>query len=170
MQSINYTLYWIRLLDKKGRLVYKDPNEYVFDSEEHVLIHINDVKVRYEKMFGLELKISPHYQQTPKEEVIKDVVGFAAIITGTSMKAIRNNKINDRDVTEARKIISGICSDMGLLPSQVNKIAGFDRSGVYAQIDRCNELLEIDENFRRTYNAVKKATLEANGIKIKEDE
>ena len=86
------------------------------------------------------------------------------------MNAIRNNKIKDRDVTEARKIISGVCSEMGLLPSQIHKIAGFDRSGVYSHVERCKELLETDENFKRTYNAVKKATLEANGIKIKDNE
>jgi len=125
---------------------------------------------KYEKWFGVELRVSPHYQQTPREDVIKDVVGFAAIITGTSIKAIRNNKIKDREVADARKIISGICSEMGLLPSQIHKKTGFDRSGTYSQISRCNILLETDINFKRTYNAVKKAVFEASSIKFEKDE
>jgi chromosomal replication initiation ATPase DnaA len=155
-------------VDDKGRLIWKDTGEKVSDSEEHILIHVESVRKQKEAEFGIELESAPHYQQTPKEEFIRDAVGYTALITGISVNAIRSS-LKDREVADARKIIAHLCRDMGLLPSQIHKKTGFDRGGVYTMISKCDELLETNEDFKSTYKAVKKATLEANGIKYSEN-
>ena len=146
-QSVNYTLYWLRLLDNKGRLIYKDPNPVVFDTKEHAMNHVHGVKTYYEGVFRMKLKDAPHLQQTPKEDLIMDVVGYVSMYTGITRDAILG-PLQDRDIADVRKIISYICRDMGLMPSQIHRKTGFDRGGVYAHISRAKELIETNPDFK----------------------
>lgn len=166
-QSITYTLYWIRLVDKKGRLVHQDLSVHVFGNHEQAMIHVFDVKYHSEKKFGMKLEEAPFIQQTPKEEFIMDVVGYVSMYTGITRDAILSS-LQDREITDARKIISYICKDMGLMPSQIHEKTGFDRGGVYTMIKRAKELIQTDDTFRNNLTTIQENIIKELGLNGKE--
>jgi len=153
MRSVNYKLYWIRLVDKDGRLVVRDNFDKVCDTERHLLMFINQYKSEHERLYSMVLTDEPFYQQIAKEDVILDVVGYVSIFTGIRRDHILSG-IKDREVADARKIISGICTEMGLQPSQIHKMTGFDRSGIYAQISSSKKLRTTDKKWAKRYDAI----------------
>ena len=153
MKSVNYTLYWIHLVDEKSKVIVNEEFTKSFDTERHVLMFIESYKHEHERIYSMVLKDEPFYQQTPKEEFIKDVIGYVSIYTGIKREFILS-KYKSREVSDARKIITHICSDMGLRPAQIHKKTGFDRGGVYGQIEMANKLMETDKNFKEKYDAI----------------
>ena len=153
MQSINYKLFWIRLVDKSGDLVAREDFNKTFGSERLVLQFVEFYREEHQRIFGMDLEDAPFYQQIAKEEVVKDIIGQVAIYTGVKRDAILS-KLRDRDIVDARRIISGISSELGLTPSQINKMTGFDRAGVYSHVRTCREMIETDQDFKNKYEAI----------------
>ena len=121
------TLTSLRFYDSKGKFKVEDNSMYMFPDLDAAEIHIRDRHEHFEKLYKMELIISPDRNETLEEVDVKRVFDYTGEYFDISNIL---GKTRIPYVVEARRQAIIICIERGLRAQVVSRAIGFNHATI----------------------------------------